>query len=82
VTFSKRKIPTCATCFHQVDYMKEMAESFMRNQSNQICREEKVKMVTNALAPNGGTGEFSYSKNSYFQVHTPCLSSTKLRKKK
>lgn len=42
--------------------------------------EDKVKMVINALAPNGGTGEFSYSKNSYFQVHKSTFSSTKIRK--
>ncbi|KOM46250.1 hypothetical protein LR48_Vigan06g155600 [Vigna angularis] len=32
-----------------------------------LQREDKVKMVISALAPNGGTGEFSYSKNSHFQ---------------
>ncbi|KAK7407699.1 hypothetical protein VNO78_09718 [Psophocarpus tetragonolobus] len=41
--------------------------SSIDHQPYQICREGKVKMVTNALPPNGGSGTFSYSKNSYFQ---------------
>jgi len=51
--------------------MNAMAEFFtMDHQSHQIFGDDKVKMVINTLPPNGGSGTFSYSKNSYFQVHT------------
>ncbi|CAJ1932690.1 unnamed protein product [Sphenostylis stenocarpa] len=55
-----------------------MAESFMDHQSNQSCREEKEKMVINTLAPNGGNGEFSYSKNSYFQKQSLGVEESKI----
>ncbi|XP_061359794.1 loganic acid O-methyltransferase-like [Gastrolobium bilobum] len=39
----------------------------MDHQPPQICNEDKVKLVINALPAIGGSGRYSYSKNSYFQ---------------
>ncbi|KAI4357513.1 hypothetical protein L6164_001456 [Bauhinia variegata] len=44
-----------------------MADSLVEHQPIKINGENKVKEVTNTLPANGGSGTYSYSKNSYFQ---------------
>ncbi|QCD98813.1 jasmonate O-methyltransferase [Vigna unguiculata] len=56
-----------------------MAEFFtMDHQSHQIFGDDKVKMVINTLPPNGGSGTFSYSKNSYFQKRSSSVEESKI----
>ncbi|KAK7308649.1 hypothetical protein VNO77_42269 [Canavalia gladiata] len=55
-----------------------MAESFIDHHSHQISDEEKGILVTNALPPNGGSGTYSYSKNSYFQKQSSSVEERKI----
>ncbi|XP_047168376.1 loganic acid O-methyltransferase-like [Vigna umbellata] len=56
-----------------------MAEFYiMDHQSHQIFGDDKVKMVINTLPPNGGSGTFSYFKNSYFQKRSSSVEESKI----
>ncbi|KAK7310139.1 hypothetical protein RJT34_07439 [Clitoria ternatea] len=56
----------------------EIGESLMDHQAHQISGEDKLNMVINALPPNGGTGIYSYSKNSYFQKQSSSVEDGKV----
>ncbi|KAL9324881.1 hypothetical protein ACSQ67_005526 [Phaseolus vulgaris] len=55
-----------------------MGRVFMDRLSHQISEDERVKMEINTLPPNGGSGTFSYSKNSYFQKQSSSVEESKI----